>query len=95
MDEGASAGVYCPQAQHVDFYYRLLVRTSGDPWHFYPAVRAALRELDSNQPMFHVQPMDDYITKSLADRVFALSLIGLLGMLALALAAIGIYGVVS
>jgi ABC-type antimicrobial peptide transport system permease subunit len=45
--------------------------------------------------MFHVQPMDDYVIKSLADRIFALSLVGLLGMLALALAAIGIYGVVS
>jgi putative ABC transport system permease protein len=95
MDEGPSAGVYCPQAQHADFYYRLLVRTLGEPWHFYPAVRAALRELDPNQPMFHVQPMDDYVTKSLANRVFALSLIGFLGLLALALAAIGIYGVVS
>jgi putative ABC transport system permease protein len=95
MDEGPSAGVYGPQAQHPDYYYRLLVRTSGDPWRAYPAVREALRELDPNQPMFHVQPMDDYVTKSLADRIFALSLVGLLGMLALALAAIGIYGVVS
>jgi ABC-type antimicrobial peptide transport system permease subunit len=58
-------------------------------------VRAVLRELDPNQPMFHVQPMDDYVTKSLANRVFALSLIGFLGLLALVLAAIGIYGVVS
>jgi putative ABC transport system permease protein len=45
--------------------------------------------------MFHVQPMDDYVTKSLANRVFALSLIGILGLLALVLAAVGIYGVVS
>jgi predicted permease len=95
MDEGPSAGVYCPQAQHAAYYYRLLVRTAGNPWHLYPAVRAVLRELDPNQPMFHVQPMDDYVTKSLANRVFALSLIGFLGLLALVLAAIGIYGVVS
>ena len=95
MDEGPSAGVYGPQAQHPDYYYRLLVRTSGDPWRVYPAVREALLELDPNQPMFHVQPMDNYVIKSLADRIFALSLVGLLGMLALALAAIGIYGVVS
>ncbi len=95
MDGGPSAGVYIPQAQHPNFYYRLLVRTPGDPWRFYPAVRAALRELDPNQPMFHVQPMDDYVTKSLAGRIFALSLIGILGAHALVLAAVGIYGVVS
>ncbi len=95
MDEGPTAGVYFPQAQHADFYYRLVVRTSGDPWHIYPAVRAAMRELDPNQPMFHVQPMDDYVTKSLADRLFALALIALLGTLALTLAAVGIYGVIS
>jgi putative ABC transport system permease protein len=95
MDEGPSAGLYSPQAQHPDFYYHLLARTSGDPWRVYPAVRQALREIDPNQPMFHVQPMDDYVTKSLADRIFAVSLVGLLGILALALAATGIYGVVS
>ncbi len=95
MDEGPSAGVYCPQAQHAASYYRLLVRTAGNPWRLYPAVRATLRELDPHQPMFHVQPMDDYVTKSLANRVFALSLIGILGLLALVLAAVGIYGVVS
>jgi putative ABC transport system permease protein len=74
---------------------RLVVRTAGNPWHLYPAVRASLRELDPNQPMFHLQPMDDCVIKSLANRVFALSSIGLLATLALALAAIGIYGVVS
>lgn len=95
MDKGPSAGVYFPQAQHADFYYRLLVRTAGDPWRFYPPVRAAMRELDPNQPMFHVQPMDEYLSKSLAARFFALSLISILGLLALALAAIGIYGVLS
>jgi putative ABC transport system permease protein len=95
MDDGPSAGVYMPQSQHPGFYYRLLARTAGDPWSVFPSVRAAMRELNPREPLFHVQPMDAYVTKSLADRIFTLSLVGLLGALALTLAAVGIYGVVS
>jgi predicted permease len=95
MDDGPSAGIYIPQAQRTNFWYRLLVRTPGDPWRIFPAVRAAIHDLNPREPMFHVQPMDDYVTKSLADRIFALSLIGSLGVLALALAGVGIYGVIS
>lgn len=95
MDDGPSAGIYVPQAQHPDFYYRLLARTAGDPWRLYPAVRSVIREINPREPMFHVQTMDDYVTKSLADRIFTLSLVGFLGALALLLAAVGIYGVIS
>ena len=95
MDEGPSAGIYIPQAQRPDFYYRLLARTAGDPWRIYPAVRSIVHDLNPREPMFHVQPMDAYVTKSLADRIFTLMLIGSLGALALLLAAVGIYGVVS
>jgi putative ABC transport system permease protein len=95
MDDGPSPGIYVPQSQHPEFYYRLLVRTTGDPWRIYPAVHDVMREIDPNQPFFHVQPMDDYVTKSLADRISALTLIGLLGTLALVLAAVGIYSIIS
>lgn len=95
MDDGPSAGIYIPQAQRPDFYYRLLARTAGDPWSIYPAVRSIVHDLNPREPMFHVQSMDAYVTKSLADRIFTLSLIGSLGALALLLAAVGIYGVVS
>jgi putative ABC transport system permease protein len=83
MDDGPSAGIYIPQAQRPDSYYRLLARTAGDPWRIYPAVRSIVHDLNPREPMFHVQPMDAYVTKSLADRIFTL------------LAAVGIYGVVS
>jgi putative ABC transport system permease protein len=95
IDDGPSAGIYIPQAQRPDFYYRLLARTAGDPWRIYPAVRSIVHDLNPREPMFHVQPMDAYVTKSLADRIFTLSLIGSLGALALLMAAVGIYGVVS
>jgi predicted permease len=95
MEEGPSMGVYVPQSQNPNSYYRLVVRTIGDPWNALPTVRAAFRDVDPTQPIFHIQPMDAYVTKSLADRISALSLISVLGALALALAGIGIYGAVS
>ena len=58
-------------------------------------MRAAIRSLDPLLPIFHVQPMDDYIAASIAERRFALRLIASLGSLALMLAVIGAYGVTS
>jgi len=58
-------------------------------------VTEAVRSVDQALPMFHLQPMDAYIFQSLAQRTFILSLIGVFGFLALTLATIGVYGVVS
>ncbi len=95
MDRGPGMGAYLPQSQNPDFYYRLAARTAGEPMRWLPAVRAVFREIDSTQPVFHIQPMEDYVSKSLADRRSTLLLVGLLGALALTLAAVGIYGVIS
>jgi putative ABC transport system permease protein len=84
-----------PQSADPFHYFRLVTRTAGDPMNFERAVRGAIREVDALQPVFHVQPMDDYVASYLADRSFTLTLIGLFGMMALLLAAVGIYGVIS
>jgi ABC-type antimicrobial peptide transport system permease subunit len=54
-----------------------------------------MRAVDPFQPVFHLQPMTTYISLSVAQRTFTLTLIGLFGALALALAVGGVYGVVS
>jgi putative ABC transport system permease protein len=95
LDRNPDEAVYLPQAVDPFHYTRLVARTAGDPMSLEKAVRAAIREIDPLQPVFHVQPMDDYISAFLADRTFTLTLIGLFGSMAVLLAAIGLYGVIS
>ena len=59
-----------------------------------PAI-AAVHAIDKDQAVTAVQPMTQYITESLARRRFHTLLLGLFGILALLLASVGIYGVVS
>ena len=95
LDREARQAVYEPLAMNPFHYTRLVVRTDGDPKRLEGAVRAALRDSGTAQAVFHVQPMEDYIASSLADRRFALSLIAVFGVLALVLSAVGLYGVMS
>jgi len=73
LDRAPRDALYQPQAMNPFHYTRLVARTAGDPWRFERAVRAAIRDADPAQTVFHVQPMDDYIASSLADRSFALA----------------------
>jgi len=95
LDHEPDEAVYVPQAVDPDHYTRLVVRTAGDPMNFERPIRAAIREIDPLQPVFHVQPMDYYVASFLAHRSFTLTMIGLFGSMALVLAAVGIYGVIS
>jgi putative ABC transport system permease protein len=95
LDREPDEAVYIPQAADPFHYTRLLARTAGDPMNFEKAVRSAIREIDPLQPVFHVQPMDDYVAAFLSGRSFTLTLISLFSAMALLLAAVGIYGVVS
>jgi predicted permease len=71
------------------------VRTTGDPLALVPSLRAALRDVDPDLPMADVRPMADLVQRAMAPTRFALTLIALFGVVALALAVVGLYGVLS
>ena len=73
----------------------LLVRTAGDPESLESIVKNAVRTLDPNQPVYHVQTVDALLSDSIARQQMTAMLLGIFSLVALALAAIGIYGVLS
>jgi putative ABC transport system permease protein len=95
FDQPSKMEAYIPQAQDMNFGYNVVVRTEGDPRRFEQIVRQAFLSADSTQPLFEVRPLEDYVAESQAARRFTLLLLGLFGGVALLLAAIGIYGVIS
>jgi putative ABC transport system permease protein len=73
----------------------LAIRTVGDPMAVASAVREAIGRLDKSLPPYDVKTLEQRVSDSVAPRRFLVSLMSLFALLALALAATGIYGVLS
>jgi putative ABC transport system permease protein len=73
----------------------LVIRTVTDPVSIAAAVTAVVHRVDSNLPVTHVTTMDGLLSDSVSPRRFSAVLIGIFAALALLLAAVGIYGVMS
>ncbi len=89
--------VYITPAQwyFTDDTMSLVVRARGDVVALAPAIRKAIWSVDKDQPIMRVATMDSLLASTAAERHFALILFEAFGLVALALAAIGIYGVLS
>jgi putative ABC transport system permease protein len=79
----------------VDWELSLVVRTATDPRRLVAPIREELRRLDPQIPMAKVRLMEDYMGDAQAANRFALIMMGVFSLVALLLAAVGLYGVVS
>jgi predicted permease len=73
----------------------IVMRTAGDPAALAETVRAEMRRIDKNIPLYDMRTMSTLRSESISTRRFVLLVVGAFGVLALGLAAIGVYGVMS
>jgi putative ABC transport system permease protein len=73
----------------------LAVRTTGDPMSVAAAARQAIWSVDRNQPVSNVRTMNEILSEEVAQRRIGMTLLAAFAALALALASLGIYGVLS
>jgi predicted permease len=87
--------MYLPLSQGFRPRLTLHVRTAADPASFAPQVRAALREAAPDLPAYSAVTLDGHLRQSLARERLLARLLSLFGLVALAIAAVGIYGVLA
>jgi putative ABC transport system permease protein len=87
--------MYFPSPPSLWATFTVVIRTTGDPRNAASLLREKVKELDPNQPIFNVRSMEDWLQRDAAEpRAYTL-LLSIFAGVALALACIGVYGVLS
>ena len=95
LDEPSQPYVYFNLAQRYSSGVLLQVRTAGDPLSLVGPVREAVRAIDPNLPLWDTRPVSEHMEQAVFPQRIGASLLGLMSALALLLATVGLYGVMS
>jgi putative ABC transport system permease protein len=100
LDAYSFGSVYFPYTQSTFPATRmrpmnLMVRTSVDASSTIASIKAAIREVDADQPVSNIRTMEDVISNSVSGRYFNMLLMGIFAIVATLLACVGVYGLVS
>lgn len=87
--------LYFPLAQRPKTHMSLVVRAASNPAGLAGAIHQAVEGIDRQQPVYGVKTMEQYVSESVTDQRLAVFLLATFGALALILASVGIYGVIS
>jgi putative ABC transport system permease protein len=95
IDQEPRSAIYRPYTQAPDYSLSLVLRTAGDPLTLAAAARAQVARVDPDQPVYELRTMGRVIADSMAGVRLAVGMMAVFGLIALALAAVGVYGVMS
>jgi putative ABC transport system permease protein len=95
VDQPSRVEAYVPNAQFPGSGGNLVLRSQQDPEHLVSAVRRTLHSLDPNMPLFDVRTLREVSEENVAPRKLSVLLLSLFSAIALALAVLGIYGVMA
>jgi putative ABC transport system permease protein len=87
--------IYRSFRQAPPYYTTIMLRTPGDPLQFVSAVRSQIAGVDPNLPLYNIKPMDRIITESIVGIAYVAAMMAVLGVIALVLASVGVFGVMS
>ena len=87
--------LYAPVLQNATIFNSVVARTAGDPDSMSNALRGAIWRVDADQPVWKVRSLDYLVHRDVAPARFNTMLIGGFALLALILASVGVYGVMS
>jgi putative ABC transport system permease protein len=87
--------IYRSFRQAPPYYTTVVLRTAGDPLKFVSAARAEIAAVDANLPLYNIKPMDKVITESIVGIAYVATMMAVLGVMALVLASVGVFGVMS
>ncbi len=96
LEEDPQPILYLPDLQAATFWTNtVLIRTTGNPRDLLPALRTLVKSVDPKLPVSRVETLEERLAAVLAPRRFTLWLVGLFSIIALVLAVVGLYGLIS
>lgn len=95
IDTAPTAQMYLPFSDSPELFSGIIARGTGDPKTMLAGLQAAVRAVDASQPIYNLQMLDQAVSKTIAPRRTNTLLIATFGLLAVVLAAFGVYAVIG